>query len=389
MGDTSVVNKHFFFELPEHDLQCLQGFTDFEKKLLSCLAAAFQTGVKYHNSLNDFPSTDFNTDTRSPELEKDCEAYIKNAKLYYQRGDKFVSLRLAAPSLAYMKKAVGSIGVSAQAFQQIFLWRVFAFGHRDHLEELKFANGLAIDGSALTALIESWVHSEKLGNHTYGNLMIPKASIAEIVTKLLNLGNEISNIYRTGGVQTFRFVLNLIIERKIPIIPKGGLMAWLLACDIFEFGACYAPTVKDLDDHLYSSKATGPKAAIQYIKEWVGLGNKKTVSYTTSFTNVLQMLQNPLPGMVTLNKLVYDCERIQGRKLNAVDLEHALCKISRMWDVTRRRLAKEARTLERGVERKREREEDGLMSDTKRAKGNARFVEVSTYGDEINDGVPE
>ncbi|KAL5329279.1 hypothetical protein ACEPPN_002790 [Leptodophora sp. 'Broadleaf-Isolate-01'] len=81
-----------------------------------------------------------------------------------------------------------------------------------------------------------------------------------------------------------------LIEKNIPTILRCGLIAWLLTSDFFEYGLCQTPTIKDLAIHGSKVGASGPK---------------------------------------TIRKVASDCKAIQGRELSVVDLEHALCKISR------------------------------------------------------------
>lgn len=46
-------------------------------------------------------------------------------------------------------------------------------------------------------------------------------------------------------------------------------------------------------------------------------------------TRVFGVMQNPPLNTQTIRKVASDCKAIQGRELSVVDLEHALCKISR------------------------------------------------------------
>jgi len=44
---------------------------------------------------------------------------------------------------------------------------------------------------------------------------------------------------------------------------------------------------------------------------------------------LVEVFDDPPTMMPTVRKMVRQCEQIQGRKVNVVDVEHALCKVAR------------------------------------------------------------
>ena len=55
---------------------------------------------------------------------------------------------------------------------------------------------------------------------------------------------------------------------------------------------------------------------------------------------IFAVFDNPTKDMPTIQKLVRECEEIQGRKLNFVDFEHVLCKIARQLSMAKVRESK-------------------------------------------------
>jgi hypothetical protein len=49
---------------------------------------------------------------------------------------------------------------------------------------------------------------------------------------------------------------------------------------------------------------------------------KDATALTAAFRKVFEILNNPTEEMPTIQKFVWECEQIQGRKLDVVDFEH-------------------------------------------------------------------
>jgi len=111
----------------------------------------------------------------------------------------------------------------------------------------------------------------------------------------------------------------------------GGLIHWLLLCDLVEFGFCLPPMGFDLVQKLggvpiqCSVKAKGGNGAIQAFEQ---IQEEKGIQMTYSTS---EALGESLDWIVQwLNeKLAVEVNQWMGRSLTVADIEHMLCKISR------------------------------------------------------------
>lgn len=295
-----------YFELSQGDLAHLPSdFGPFETHLLSALAGIFEIGLIMNGQ--KLKETLIDLDKSSP-LAITTKKFIKLATKSHCNGDKFISLRLSGPSLQYMKAQLPLTSLIslekhlvARNILQILLWRTFAVGNKDHLRQLTFSNiTQPMVKENITKLIISWINNKKLLMSVYGNLMINKDQVGEIVEKYWSLAEHLAQIIEKfvrappqQQLPTFEDVYNHICASTIPSIPRGGLLVWLLTSDFSEYKVCSPPSVNDLAKHIAFAKTSGPSVAMKLVKEWSGETTNK-VSDKEAVVKIMNVFEDPL-----------------------------------------------------------------------------------------------
>jgi hypothetical protein len=334
-----------YFELSQHDLAHLPPtFGPFESRLLSSLVGIFKTSLSIHPLKSSNEPLQISTSTISG---KAMNKFINSAAKDHFNGDKFISLRLLGPSLQYITAEIPLTSMVAKEKKdivplilQLCIWRTFAVGSQRHLRELKFTtNPQAMTTNEITEIVTSWIANKKLYMSVYGNLMIDKDKVKKIVEKLWELAEFLAlGVMLVDSVPSeirrwaFSDVYEQISTLTIPFIPRGGILIWLLSSDFSEYQICDQPTVDDLANHIAFAKTSGPLKALKLVRELSGKSENE-ISNRDGLAKVRGVFEDPPLEMVGLREIVDDCEAVQGRKLNMVDLEHGLCKITRMIDM--------------------------------------------------------
>lgn len=164
----------------------------------------------------------------------------------------------------------------------------------------------------------------------YGTFQFIREKVPKMLSLLWEYSQTLSNDYADQNTAlTFAEVYQGLADMNIPSIPAGGIIIWVLIADFFEYGICLAPTEQDLAEHIMPTvkgrhgTPAGPTAALKHA---AALAKEKmpkdAAALTTAFRKVFEVLNNPTEEMPTIQRLVRECEQIQGRKLNVVDFEH-------------------------------------------------------------------
>ncbi|KAL2060543.1 hypothetical protein VTL71DRAFT_9184 [Oculimacula yallundae] len=325
----------YYFSLPESELEIIE-LSLFEKCLLSRIVHTLRLGVYMYQKRSD----------KAEVINKalpgavDCEAYIKSAFSSEVLSDKLFPLRHTGSSMQFILKSMpipsNPFELSAINIFQLCIWRTFAFGTCDRLAAIELEDEVEGDDGPdldhLCAIIRgSGNGALKLAVPAYGQLQILKAKVPSMLSSFWELAQDISaSITAKMAPPTFANLHNLLIAKSISSVPQYGLIPWLLISDFFEYGLCQPPTLHDLAEHMTNGKAAGPCNAIKIIALETG---EVAPADADELANVLgaifEVLQKPPKKCPTIEKLAEDCKAIQGRVLSVVDLEHALCKISR------------------------------------------------------------
>lgn len=321
-----------YFGIADDELAQLTTLSSFESELLSTLLGVFMTGLVVHKIKQKTEEGD--VIDRTTRAGKTTDKFIQAAGRGHFNGDKLISLRLLGPSLEYIKEYLPQIltqdndecSITSKIFQ-LLVWRCFAVGNVKHLEELTFDKPPTT--REIAAIITGWISVRKLCMGVYGNLMIEKHKIEEMVEKLAELAEHLSSELQEQGVRTFDVLYRYIVSCAIPSIPKGGILVWLICSDLSEYRVCEPPTVNDLAVHVDFAKTSGPKKALELVHEWAPGGELSSIREV--LTNIMDIIDFPPQDLPGLRNILDSCEAAQGRKLNVVDLEHGLCKITRMW----------------------------------------------------------
>jgi len=224
---------------------------------------------------------------------------------------------------------------------QLVIFRTFAFGNKEHIKTLTLAQNALPDLDSIAATISTWGNGPtKLAVPVYGNFLVIKAKLPVMLSLLWEFAETLHNDYATQSTHiAFAEVYQSLIDKKVPSLPHGGVVTWVMVSDFVEYGICAAPTEQDLAEHMMpsskssrrtTSSPSGPTGGIKHAAESSGEEMPKdTAALAEVLRKLKAVLDNPPKKMPTIAKLVKDCEEIQGRKLSIVDIEHALCKVSR------------------------------------------------------------
>lgn len=304
----------------------------YETYLLSRLVQALRLGV-YMSRRRDGKAESLDT-TQAGAAH--CERYIVSAFSSHMVSDKLFPLRHTGSSMQFILERL-PIAFPASQFTalnifQLCIWRAFAFGSKENLEEIVIGQDKEPDMHKLTTTIQGWGKGEhKLSLPAYGQFQIVKEKIPVMLSSFWDLSQEISSsLAPKAAPPTFAVLYERLLSKKIPTVPRHGLMAWLLTSDFSEYGLCHPPTIRDLVDHITKSGASGPKGALKIAAGETAQSAPSTPEEVADvLSRVFGVIQNPTSQTPTIHQMAGDCKEIQGRALTVVDLEHALCKISR------------------------------------------------------------
>ncbi|KAH6720512.1 hypothetical protein BKA61DRAFT_570172 [Leptodontidium sp. MPI-SDFR-AT-0119] len=321
----------FYFSPQEAELQGL-GLSSFEKYLLLRLVQTLRLGIFMSQKRNNSAGPLDHTHRGAAQ----CEAYIKSALSSEMLSDKLFPLRHTGASMQFILQSLfvpaNPSQLSATNIFQLCIWRTFAFGNSDYLHKITIQEDRMPDLEKLHSIIQQWGNGPlKLSVPAYGQLQIIKAKIPTMLSSFWELSQEISSSQKPKSAPpTFATLHERLLSKKIPSIPRHGLIAWLLTSDFYGFGVCQPPTIQDLAHHMTNSGASGPKGAIKIVAEETGQHAPENAEELAKVLGtVFGLLQNPPRSSPTIMNVVTECKAIQGRELAVVDLEHALCKISR------------------------------------------------------------
>ncbi|KAK6584279.1 hypothetical protein PZA11_002503 [Diplocarpon coronariae] len=321
-----------------------------EKALLSALVHTFRLGVLLAERKLAAPGAENEAagpaiDMAAPGAEE-CRMYIESAMKSDAAADKLFPLRLTGPAMRFItaRLPVGLAPLSPMAVFQLCIWRTFAFGNIAHMELLELDLG---EGPPVFDLIESvvtaWGGPERIGVPAYGQLQILKKNVGEMLGLLWGFSQHLSNTFAIPGAPfTFGKLIAMLTGwggSPIHAIPQHGLISWVLTGDFAEYGLCEPATADDLAEHIINTHAHGARSALSIVARRAGVAapapsDDVGAELSLIFSRVLHVLQ--CPPTDAIREVAGDCQRLQGRAITAVDLEHAFCKIARMESRARR-----------------------------------------------------
>jgi hypothetical protein len=264
--------------------------------------------------------------------------------------DKFFPLRLTGSS---MKEIIaifplGKTPMTAFKIFQLSIWRTFAFGDKERIKDLTLEQDASPDLESIIATITTWGGKSNIAMPVYGNFQIIKSKVPQMLHLLWEFSQALSKDCNTpGATLTFAEVYKRLADKKVPSLPPGGIIIWLLISDFVEYGICFAPTEQDLAEHIIPiakgshGSPSGPTAALKYAAESAEEEMPNDAAALTKvLRKIIEVFNNPTEAMPTIQMLVRVCKEIQGRNLNMVDIEHALCKIARQLSMGKGRESK-------------------------------------------------
>jgi len=315
-----------YFQPVDGDLEAIGILAPFTKQLVSCLIHTFRQGVYLADDQSRAP-----IDTKSSSGTV-CQKYVTSALKSDVAADKLFSLRRTGPSVKLMVQLLPFTSkLTSKTVFQLCIWRTFAFGHREHMKESTLSlDSKPLNLDTLAETIKTWGGPVQILVQAYGNFQVKKSRATEMLEKLWECSVAVKE---KKGNPTFAEVYNFICEHDIPSVRQGGIVVWLLSCDLSEYGLCLPPTATDLAKHMLEGKskpagpAKGLEVAGKIAGEAVPLGSVETLAAV--FEEVIGVFGNPNQKSQVVIDMVNDCEKLQGRKFTVADLEHGLCKIAR------------------------------------------------------------
>lgn len=353
----------FYFEPAPVALQSLN-LTPLETQLLSSLLGTFRLGVhisrlssklKGKEKLDEQPLViDQTTDSG-----KRCAVYIKSALSTHVSSDKKFPLRLTGPSMSFISTVLPAIITSKDIFQ-LCVFRVFGFGDLSRLKllvlpDLPHGEGdgndhqvsRKLESEFVMGIIKGWVGPKgmRILISAYGNFQVEIAKAPQMIALLQSFSLEVALLAHPSAsfsskpsLPTFSSIYELLAAKKIPSLPHGGLLVWLITCDLAEYGLCELPNVENLITHMLGKGTPeGPNGAVNTIAVYVGAHRPDDMDLEVILKNVWKIIENETKEYkddwsgepTVIREILKECEVAQKRRISVMDLEHALCKISR------------------------------------------------------------
>ncbi|KAF4630702.1 hypothetical protein G7Y89_g7437 [Cudoniella acicularis] len=332
MEDPNVM----YFQLGQADLQKLAKLTPFAKQLVICLFHVLHQGLHLADEQSRTP---IDTSTNAGAL---CEKYTSTALKNDLSADKLLSLRKTGPSMKFIiRHLTFDSKFTAQCIFQLCIWRAFAFGNLDHLSELSIdLDSKPPEFDTIKETICKRGGQVNILISAYGSFQIGKSKVPNMLEKFweLSIALEVEK-----QPCTFAEIYDSLWNKNIPSLPQGGLLVWLIACDLAEFGVCLAPNGEDLAKHMLEAggKAAGPTKGLKFVGKTskADVPSESVEDLASVFDCVMEVFSYPDEELEEIAALTSACESLQGRKFSVADLEHGLCKIARE-DTMRIRMAK-------------------------------------------------
>jgi len=212
----------------------------------------------------------------------------------------------------------------------LLIWRLFGFSKLDVIDKLYHTRTVE-EGLGVLSEVDKFLEKPLTVIGAYGNFRIPVEKRQVVLEGLHNLSQALS-LRLISNHMRFNEALETIGTCNVLFLPQDGLLAWLVGCDLTEWNLCAPPTVEDLADKIGVPPFTkgkkarggaGTRGALFVVQETC----KLDFPFKTS-TDLQIMLTQVLDA---LNYTVGDeCRELQNRELSMADMEHMLCKISRL-----------------------------------------------------------
>lgn len=177
-------------------------------------------------------------------------------------------LRLTGPSMRFISTALPALLTPRNIFQ-LCIFRAFAFGDVSRLQQLVLPPPTESQGEehyndkepgfdTLLGIIGDWTGStgKQISLSVYGRFQIIISKAPSMLSLLWSFSKAVNLLSHSSAspsaLPTFASVYSLLAEYKVPSLPHGGLLLWLITSDLAEYGLCAMPKVDDLVDHMLS-----------------------------------------------------------------------------------------------------------------------------------------
>lgn len=283
--------------------------------------------------------------------------YLEITLSCFQAGDKYMPLRMLAPSMKLVSKILPPYDASASeeslrlgVFQLAGI-RIFGVGNQSLVRSMAT---VSTADEMLNFAESSFVSptSSTVQRLVYGNLQIHRGSLRNIVDCSEKMAKGLAKKLKETDVQlTFAEIETTVCSHRIPYMKQGTILLWLFICDLAAFGYCSEATYEDLSrkvigqakDSKEDEGGSGPEAGIEPVKKGAkegGSGPKAGIELVKKdaklrATDVIDkdtFIQACEIVAATLNEEFGEEFRKMGIDQGILprDMEHFLCKISRL-----------------------------------------------------------
>ena len=260
-------------------------------------------------------------------------------------GDKLTPHRFVSPSAQRMHSYYpdsASCKVDLQRFLwHLFIWRLFGFSRLEVIDKLYHAITVE-EGMKILAGIDEGSEKPLTVIGAYGNFRIPVEKRQVVLNGLYGLSQDMSQRLISTNM-AFTEVLDSIGTHDVLFLQQGGLLSWLVVCDLAEWSLCASPTVKDLAHKIGNPPFVKGKKAR-------GGGGILDAFFVVQEACELEFPFNTSEELQAMLVQVFDALRhavgndsgeIQNRDLSMADMEHMLCKLSRASKIGERKSGKQ------------------------------------------------
>ncbi|KAI9839104.1 MAG: hypothetical protein M1837_002243 [Sclerophora amabilis] len=248
-------------------------------------------------------------------------AFIQQACQRPASGDKYTGFRRQGPSWKVMHDHWDPTQV-VLGVQRLLVIRLVGMGQLPLIAQLS----ACVDVDAMTATLEA--HLQSWGNSgIYGMLVIPTSRVVEVARRAWEEGGAAWATWwaEHGATGSFAELQAMWGRLQLPYLNAGGLLIWLVGCDLADLQLGQPPTALDLARKIYSGGGSGPRQAVERIAYKVdrAWAHKPPTVLAERLTRVLGRLNEVEP-------------ETGGAPLHMGDVEHLLCKLTREAKLIRR-----------------------------------------------------
>lgn len=173
-------------------------------------------------------------------------------------GDKYMPIRMKAPSMMLVSSIFPSytdeasqyeVQVHALTLFRLALIRIFGVG--DPVLIKKLANAADCNAASNTILTSFPADKNSMNRTVYGQMLLARETIPKAVEGCNRLASSLAEkLVKQEAKLSFKDVRAEIIDADVLWMREDGLLIWLFGCDLAALGYCEEATWDDLADKM-------------------------------------------------------------------------------------------------------------------------------------------